>query len=247
MLPRSLVRLFQSVLHHPLLGTLRGFTYRGTERYCPLCLGWFRRFRPTGRPRRQDAKCPRCGTVERHRLLWLFLQRRGHLLEGGRRMLHVAPEVALEAHFRSVIGDGYVSADLTDPRAMVKIDITDIAYPDDSFDIVYCSHVLEQVEDDRKAMRELRRVLAPGGWAILAVPIGRETTFEDASITTAAERQRVFGQWDHVRIYGRDYLDRLREAGFNVEVIRPSDLQPESECVRMGITDAAGEIFFCRP
>ena len=147
--------------------------------------------------------------------------------------------------FRKQLGDDYLSADLFNPLAMVKMDITDIQYPDESFDVIYCSHVLEHVDDDRKAMSEFRRVLKSDGWAILLVPIFGETTYEDPSIVDPAERLKHFGQEDHVRQYGRDYVDRLRDAGFSVSVAEASELCQESDVVQMGLTPASGEIFFC--
>jgi predicted SAM-dependent methyltransferase len=129
---------------------------------------------------------------------------------------------------------------------MVRMDIMDIRYPDQHFDVIYCSHVLEHVEDDRKAMREFHRVLRSDGWAILLVPITARETFEDPSITTPEERLKTFGQEDHVRRYGPDYADRLRDAGFRVEVTRAGDLVPGDEILRMRLTTATtGEIHFC--
>jgi SAM-dependent methyltransferase len=161
-------------------------------------------------------------------------------------MLHIAPEPVFERLFRKQLGKNYLTADLYNPRAMVKMDVTDIQLPDDSFDAIYCSHVLEHVPDDNKAMRELLRVLKPNGWAMLLVPIFGERTFEDVSITTPADRARVFGQEDHVRIYGRDYIDRLRSAGFEVEEVCPSDFLNHAEMIRMGITTAAGDLYLCK-
>jgi predicted SAM-dependent methyltransferase len=112
----------------------------------------------------------------------------------------------------------YLSADLYASNAMVKMDITDIQYSDNTFDVIYCSHVLEHVSDDRKAMREFHRVLKPRGWAILQVPIVAETTFEDSTVIHPEERRRLFGQHDHVRQYGLDYKERLISAGFSVTV-----------------------------
>ena len=246
-IPDGLRRAVQRAAYLPAVRALRAWMYRGDSRYCPVCETMLGRFAPFGVPRREEAECPRCGALERDRLLWAFLRQRPELFEGAPRMLHLAPEPALERRFRSVVGQGYVSGDISNPRAMARIDVTDIPYPDGAFDIVYCSHVLEHVEDDRRAMRELRRVLADDGWAILLVPIKGETTYEDPSITTAAGREKAFGQWDHVRFYGRDYVDRLRASGFEVDVSYPSDVADEPERVRLGLTAAAGEIFFCRP
>lgn len=140
---------------------------------------------------------------------------------------------------------GYVTADLQNP-ADFQWDITAIPQPDASFDVIYCSHVLEHVYEDRKAMSEFYRVLKPGGWAVLNVPITDEVTFEDPSVTDPAERLRVFGQKDHVRRYGPDYVDRLREAGFQVETVYPRDLFSIDELERLTLNSAAaGEVFYC--
>jgi SAM-dependent methyltransferase len=129
---------------------------------------------------------------------------------------------------------------------MEVMDVTDIRYPDQTFDVILCSHVLEHVQDDRKAMRELGRVLKSHGWAILLVPITREVTFEDPTIVNPLERLKAFGLEDHVRAYGRDYVDRLREEGFDVVVSDVSDLAGEIDARRFGLTDACGEIHLCR-
>jgi hypothetical protein len=219
--------------------------YAGRGRWCPVCERSSRRFQPHGLVRRPDARCVRCGAIERHRLVWLFFHRRTDLFDGrAKAMLHVAPESCFQERLRSRVGHGYLSADLSSPRAMVKMDVTAIQYPDDSFDVVYCSHVLEHVGDDRRAMAELRRVLKPDGWAVLLVPIIAAVTVEDPTVTDPEERVRRFGQHDHVRAYGPDYVDRLREAGFDVEVTRAEDLLSSAERVRMGLT-AVDEIYFC--
>ncbi len=187
-----------------------------------------------------------CHSVERHRFLWLYLQRRTDLFDGSpKKMLHVAPELCFEPRLRKLLGHGYLTADLVDPLAMVKMDVTSIEYPDRSFDVIYCSHVLEHVPDDRKAMREFRRVLADGGWAILLVPITSDWTFEDPAITEPSERRKAFGQEDHLRRYGLDYADRLREAGFTVDVTEVHDLVDRDEAVRMGLSPESGLIHHC--
>lgn len=220
--------------------------YRGTGRWCPVCRKSARAFREYGDPPRRDAICPHCGSVERHRLAWLFFEQRTDLFDRRpKRMLHVAPELCFQRRLRTRIGRGYLSADLESPRAAVRMDVMDIQYPDESFDVILCSHVLEHVSDDRRAMRELHRVLKLDGWAVLLVPITAESTFEDPAITDPAERMRLFGQEDHVRRYGPDYVDRLREAGFEVAVTTVQDLATPDEAERMGLTAAAGEIFCC--
>jgi SAM-dependent methyltransferase len=174
--------------------------------------------------------CPRCGAQARHRALWLYLHERTNLFSGeGLSVLHFAPEHALGRRLASTPGIRYVSADLDAPEAMEHFDITDIPHPDDSWDAILCIHVLEHVPDDRRAMRELHRILKPEGWAIVLVPLDldRAETYEDPSITDPAERERAFWQADHLRLYGRDLPDRLREAGFEVTVDRwVRDLEP---------------------
>ncbi len=185
--------------------------------------------------------------MNRHRFIYLFLTRQTDLLNShGKKMLHIAPEPELAPIFRRLVGPGYLTADLFDPHAMVRMDITDIQYPASSFNIVYCSHVLEHVPDDRKAMREFRRVLTPDGWALVVVPVNVPRTVEDPTITDPAERQRLFGQVDHVRRYGPDVEDRLKEAGFDVETIHPHEAMETSERERCGITETE-ILHFCRP
>ena len=225
---------------------VRALPYYGRGRFCPVCGKVSRRFRPYGSIPRDDAQCVHCGALERHRLLWLYLSMKTNLLDGKpRKMLHVAPEPCLASRLRQRLGANYMSADLFNSRAMVVMDVTEIAYPDQSFDVIYCSHVLEHVQDDRKAMEEFFRILRSDGWAILQVPITAEVTFEDPSISEPEERLRVFGQKDHVRKYGPDYVDRLTDAGFKVDVTEVNDLVQGDEAVRMGLTHASGEIFYC--
>lgn len=195
--------------------------------------------------RRADATCPRCRCLERHRFLWLFLKEKTDFFTGKqKRMLHVAPERWLEIKFKEVIGQGYLTADLYNPKAMIKMDITDIQYPQQSFDYIYCNHVLEHVVEDVKAMTEFHRVLKSDGWAILLVPITNEKTYEDASIVDPKERLKAFGQSDHVRKYGADYVDRLGEAGFTVDTIRVKDLVNDAQAIKMGLP-AHLKIFYC--
>lgn len=225
---------------------VRTVPYHGKGRLCPVCGKSSRRFRQFGIVPREEAQCIHCGALERHRLLWLFLQKKTDLFDGKpKKMLHVAPESCLESRFKERIGSGYLTADLFSPRAMVKMDITDIQFANESFDVIYCSHVLEHVLDDKQAIRELFRVLKNNGWAILLVPIASERTFEDSSIVDPKERLKAFGQEDHVRRYGPDYVERLRDAGFTVEITEVGDLANSDETARMGLTLASGEIYYC--
>jgi SAM-dependent methyltransferase len=207
--------------------------------YCPLCEATARRFRPFGGGtiRRANARCPHCGSLERHRLIWLYLRNETDLLTGPepKRMLHVAPEPALR---RRLIGEpliDYLSADLDPGLADVQMDITAIEFPAESFDVIYCSHVFEHVPDDARAMRELCRVLRPTGWAILQVPILLERTDEDLSLTDPEERLRRFAQRDHVRAYGPDYAERLRAAGFEVQLDRYAERLGPARARRYGV------------
>ena len=176
-------------------------------------------FPPTSdRPVRQNALCPVCGSLERHRLFLTFVKEKTDLFDGRpKRLLHVAPEPHLRRWLKQVPNLHYTSLDIsTERHPAVVADLTQLSFPDRTFDVVLCSHVLEHVPDDRSAMRELKRVLK--GWAILQVPLRSGPTYENAAITTSAERLEHFGQEDHVRVYGDDYRDRLREAGFSVTV-----------------------------
>lgn len=188
--------------------------------YCSCCQRESPEFSPFGVRPRPGAKCPGCGSLERHRLLWLFLSSRTTLLHGDRWLLHVAPEPVLARLLKRAKGPRYVSADLS-RSADIRLDITALPFADASIGAVVCNHVLEHVPDDLAAMREFRRVLRPDGWAILQSPLdpGRETTYEDWSVTDPADRERVFGQFDHVRVYGRDYFDRLDAAGFDIDAV----------------------------
>lgn len=225
--------------------SVRYARYKGSGRYCPVCQKTAAKFAPFGVIPREEARCIYCGALERHRLTWSYFKRNTDLLEGrAKRMLHVAPERQFEKLLRKHIGQGYLTADLLNPRAMVKMDITNIPYEDDFFDVIYCSHVLEHVDDDQKAMREFRRVLKPSGWAVLQVPITAEVTFEDPSVTDPEERLRLFGQEDHVRRYGPDYTQRLCDAGFTVNVIEARDYLTPAELDAMRV-DARGKVFHC--
>ncbi|MGA3005071.1 MAG: methyltransferase domain-containing protein [Acetobacteraceae bacterium] len=198
---------------------------RRVPRICPIC-GYNGVFISVGHPRRWDARCPNCGSRERHRLLHLWItEGRGDKL-AGKRILHFAPEKAFMQRMR---GDPlYETADLVQAGVTYKVDITDTKLPRAGYDVVIANHVLEHIADDRQAMREVLRLLKPGGLAVLSVPLNptRQTTYENPAITSAAERQAHFGAPDHVRYYGLDFADRLHEAGFLVETFRAS---PEQE------------------
>lgn len=187
---------------------------------CPIC-DFKGEFVPHGGyklPKRPHAKCPECGSLERHRLAWLYLQGETDLFTPPvKRMLHVSPERCFRDLLAAHPNIDYLSAELdAEWEAMEIMDITDIRHPDGSFDVIYCSHVLEHVPDDHRALSEFFRVLRPGGWALLAVPIRGHITDEDPSVTTIIERRARFGQGNHVRWYGRDFKDRVENVGFGV-------------------------------
>lgn len=207
---------------------IMGLAYLGRGRHCPICGIRRRKFLPYGYvTSREDALCPGCLSLERHRAIWLYITQRSDLMQKHQRLLHIAPEVSLRDKLsRSGTDDNYITADLESPLADMHFDVQHIPLDDRSFDVVICNHLFEHVADDRRAMRELYRIMRPGGWGIMTVPEDRSraTTFEDDTITDPKERTALFGQYDHRRIYGRDYDDRLRQAGFRVERIACEDI-----------------------
>lgn len=210
--------LAKSVIPHAIRRKLKVYM-RGKGLECPCCGGRFYRFLPEGMPVRENAKCPNCKSLERHRLVWMFLRDEIRLGSTPTRLLHFAPERSIKAQMDRLPNLETVTADIVPGKADVQADITNLPFEDNEFDAIMCSHVLEHVRDDRKAMRELFRVLKPGGWALLIVPmLPMDKTFEPEEVTDPADRQVVFGDADHVRIYGRDYKDRLEECGFAVEI-----------------------------
>jgi SAM-dependent methyltransferase len=198
---------------------LDALRHRGDAVECPLCGGRFDRFKADWN--RPEALCWRCGSHERHRTQWLLLERRPTLLGDARSLLHFAPEWSLRRRLRELDHLRYVTADLDPAGVDLRLDVTALDLPDGAFDAVLCSHVLEHVADDARAMTELRRVTAPGGWCLVMVPLAldRERTYEDPSITDPHERERAFLQHDHVRLYTPDIAGRLEAAGFAVQTI----------------------------
>lgn len=194
--------------------------YWGNNYTCPIENRSYRKFLPYGRINpRPNALCPGSLSLERHRLLWLFLKAKTNFFSDNLRVLHIAPELCFMKEFEKMANLDYVTADLESPLAKVKMDIHEVPFEDNTFDVIFCNHVMEHVQDDIKAMNELRRVMKPTGWAVIQVPFFyplKEQTFEDPEITGAKDREKAFGQDDHVRMYGKDYPERLREAGFTV-------------------------------
>ena len=229
---KHIIKLILNLIPRPVLQRVAGWIvpvvgllYLGKGKQCPLCGCQRRKFMPYGYvTSRENALCPNCLSLERHRLLWLWLVRESDIGRGAMalpKMLHIAPEVALMRKFKKMYAstpDRYVTADLESPLADMHFDVQQIPLEAESFDAVICNHIMEHVEDDGKALRELYRIMRRGGWGVILSPVEleREKTFEDDTITDPAERTRIFGQYDHRRIYGRDYAARLREAGFEV-------------------------------
>lgn len=205
--------------HHAAVGAfLRSLPRHGRRFFCPCCGRRFRRLLPFGLRRRLDAQCPWCLSLERHRLLILYLRERTDIYSSNLDVLHFAPEPILQKTLLGIPNLRYTSVDLESDLAQVKADIQSLPFADESFDVVLCSHVLEHVENDRRAILEIYRILRKGGWGILQVPLDptRATTYEDPAIRSPAGRELAFGQSDHVRAYGRDYKSRLEAAGFHV-------------------------------
>lgn len=243
-----LQRLFYKVKLAYYRITLRGNTY-----YCPFCKNTFSRFLPDGKNLpvlnqycvigggyRTNCICPGCGSKDRERLLYCYLkQKTGIFSEKPLHVLHIAPEANLKKVLKQHPQLNYINADLNPGAADVQMDITDIPYSDAFFDIILCNHVLEHIPNDGLAIRQLYRVLKPGGQAILQVPFAEalEHTIENPAITHPADRETQFGQFDHVRIYGHDYLNRLQNAGFTIAVFTAANLQNEPDIKKMSLIE----------
>ena len=196
---------------------LKGSTYTD-----PIDGKSYRRFLPYGYAKvRENVLAPGTLSLERHRLFWLYLKNETTFFSAPLRVLHFAPEQAFVQKFKKQKNLTYTTTDLNSPIADVKADICDLPFKDNSFDFIICNHVLEHIPDDIKAMQELYRVLAPSGTAVVQVPYDakREITFEDNTITDQSERTRIFGQYDHLRVYGMDYFKKLSSIGFDVNAL----------------------------
>ncbi len=218
-IPRPiLIRL--SYYARPLIA----FALKGSRFTDPIDGKSFKTFLPYGYVnQRNNVLSPSTFSLERHRLLWLYLKQETDFFENktNKKVLHFAPEQCFYKIFKKQKNIQYTTTDLFSPLADIKADICNLPFPDNSYDIIFCNHVLEHITDDTKAMKELYRVLKPEGMAILQIPqeLKRKVTFEDNSITDEKERAKIFGQYDHVRIYGYDYFNKLRSVGFKVEEV----------------------------
>lgn len=235
--------------------TLRQNQFKGDKVFCEICKSSFSEFAPHGLNKRPNARCLNCDSLERHRLFWKYLKEKTNFFDGSRkRVLHFAPEKMFYNKFSNLDSIEYIPCDLFPERyhfkgkvPVHKVDITRIPFDDHYFDVIICNHVLEHVPDDAQAMRELNRVLKAGGWGIFQVPIDyqREITYEDFSITTPEERQKAFGQHDHVRWYGQDYPKRLKAAGHNVVADPFVKTFTDEEIFKFGF-DPNELIYFCK-
>lgn len=219
------------------------FFLKGNTLTDPIDGKSFKSFLPYGYGiQRNNALSPSTLSLERHRLLWLYLKNETDFFTAQKKVLHFAPEQCFLKRFRSLKNLDYTTTDLESPIADVKADICNLPFEDNSYDVILCNHVLEHIPDDTKAMQELYRVLKPNGMGIFQIPqdLNRETTFEDDSITDKKERAKIFGQYDHVRIYGRDYFDKLRSIGFKVNEVDYTAKFSKEEITRYCL--AKGEI-----
>lgn len=246
---KQIVKFFLNLIPRPILIALSpviskvsSLMLAGNNVECYVCEKSFRKFLPYGYGEpRENVLCPNCLSLERHRLIWYYINNNTDFLTSKSRLLHIAPEQCFYKNFKQMPNIDYVTADLESPLAEVKMDIQDMPFKDNDFDVVLCNHVLEHIPDDKKAMREILRVMKPGAWAILQVPMksGAATTFEDPTITDPKERAKHFGQYDHMRLYGADYGDVLRSEGFVVEELDiPKQIGAElSEKYRLALNE----------
>ena len=215
--PRPLLIKFSYFLRPLIVWWYKGDTYTD-----PIDGKSYRKFLPYGYgQQRPNVLAPGSLSLERHRLLWLYLQAETGFFTKHQKVLHIAPEQAFYYRFRKQKNIDYITLDLHSPLADIRADITNLPFEDDTFDVIFCNHVLEHVLDDKKAMQELFRVMKKGGFGVFQVPLdtNRTLTYEDATITNPKERALHFGQYDHVRIYGMDYFSRLQAVGFRVETV----------------------------
>ena len=234
----KLFKIILNIVPRPLLIKLSyvvrpviAFYLKGNKFTDPIDNKSFRKFLPYGyQVQRQNVLSPSTLSLERHRLLWLYLTNETNFFTSKKKVLHMAPEQCFLSRFKKLNHD-YITADLDSPIADVKADITNLPFNDNSFDVIFCNHVLEHIPDDTKAMQELYRVMKKGGMGIFQIPqdLNRKITFEDNSIIDRKERAKVFGQYDHVRIYGKDFFSFLNQAGFKSKGIPYAEKLTEIE------------------
>lgn len=197
--------------------------YKGNNVHCPVCEKSFRKFLSYGSSvaHRENVLCPYDLTLERHRLMWYYLKNHSNFFSANNiELLHIAPEQCFHGKFKKQKNLNYTTGDLESPIADLHFDLHNIPLEENSFDVIFCNHVLEHVEDDHQCMKELYRIMKKGGWGIFQVPIdyNRDETYEDASIISEKDRELHFWQKDHLRLYGKDYPIKLQNVGFDVEI-----------------------------
>ncbi len=221
--------------------------YRGNKVECPVCERKFSKFLSYGSDvmHRDNVLCPYDLTLERHRLMWLYLKRESNFFTADKlKVLHIAPEQCFHKKFKNQKNLEYLTGDLVSPIADLHFDLHQIPLEDNRFDVIFCNHVMEHVDDALQCMKELYRVMAPGAWGIMQVPqdMSREETYEDWSITSPKEREIHFWQKDHVRLFGKDYPQWLERAGFEVEIAFANNPIPDEEIERYRI--AKNEVLY---
>lgn len=197
--------------------------YTGSTVMCPCCQSKFGEFAPFGNNKRKNAWCPKCEGLERHRLLWLYFEQKTNIYKKPLKVLHIAPETIFFTHFIKQPNIEYYPVDIFPnlyPKGTKYFDLLHPSHPENSFDVIICNHVFQYIEEDKKAMENTFKLMKPGGWGVMQVPIDttRQITYEDNSITDPLEREKIFGLKEHVRYYSYDYADKLRIAGFKVLV-----------------------------
>ena len=220
------------------LAPLVDILFRGNDFTDPINGKSYRKFLPYGYVKQRDnALSPGTLSLERHRLLWLYLNNETNFFSKTLKVLHIAPEQCFYNLFKNLKNINYTTFDLNSPLADIKGDICNMPFKENSFDFILCNHVLEHINDDKKAMKELYRVLNKNGTAILQVPINQKSskTFEDSSIVNKKERIEKFGQYDHIRLYGLDYFKKLESFGFKVDPLKYSKEFTESEIIKYGL------------
>ena len=243
---RKIPRKYIQYVSHYFLRVIAVFYY-GNSVECPIDGRTYRKFLPYGRLQsRPNALCPSSLSLERHRLMWLFLKNKTNFFTDNIKLLHIAPELCFMKIFEEMKNVEYITGDIESPLAKVKMDVHQIPFDDNSLDVVFCNHVMEHLDHDIKAMSEINRVLKPGGWAIIQSPVYLylEKTLEDPSVTNPLEKERLFGQNDHMRKYGKDYGDRLRRGGFKVTEDNYLDELAEEVRTRYALPDEE-IIYFC--
>ncbi len=247
----------------PFLSFLYGkswayFLFLGNNYECVFCKKSFRKFysmkpnfpvmieKKVIGGRTSNSICPFCESLDRTRHVYLYLKNETKIFHKNLKILHVAPEAQLRKVLLSNPQINYQSIDLESHKAMNQMDLTNLKFENDEFDVIICNHVLEHIPNDRKAISELFRVLKKDGFAILQVPISfsTEKTIEDATANTPELREKKFGQNDHVRIYGRDYLDRLHNAGFSIKLYSFAEEHELSEVEKYSLI-VDEKIFIC--